>query len=316
MLDNLIKGLDLIGIEYTFNEPIGKHKFNWIHDDPAGVIEASLLDKPVIIGPNIAVFPRDLPFLRPKLNPQSIYLQPCQWAKNMWVEMNFNEIPIEIWPVGIDLDGFKPNKNQLDKTNKKILIYFKKRESEILNQVESHLSSLKYDFEIIKYGDYDENYFKYLLDSTMVVIWVGCTESQGIAYQEVLAKNIPIIFFDSENVFFDPNIDVKRVSLNEKLILKKLKTTSAPYFDNRCGHKIHSVRQLDEILNNMIENINNYSPRQYVKENLSLKNQALKFVGFFEKIQPIIASKKRIKIVAKFLYYVEFLAKKLYNYFI
>ena len=74
VLDNLIKGLDLIGIKYTFNGPIGKHKFNWIHDSPSAIIEAGFVGKNVLIGPNIVELPDDLPILRKKLSKDSIKL--------------------------------------------------------------------------------------------------------------------------------------------------------------------------------------------------------------------------------------------------
>ena len=72
VLNNTVKGLIQRGVTISFNEPIAEHKWNWIHDAPEAIIEAGFVGKPVIVGPNTAVMPTDLPRFRKRLHPQSI----------------------------------------------------------------------------------------------------------------------------------------------------------------------------------------------------------------------------------------------------
>jgi len=89
VLDNTCKGLDEIGIKYVFNQPINNYKYNWIHDDAKSIIEAGFINKPVLIGPNTVVLPKDLPVFRRLLHPDSIYLCPSQWVIDMWIQSGF-----------------------------------------------------------------------------------------------------------------------------------------------------------------------------------------------------------------------------------
>ena len=122
VLNNLMKGLDLIGVEYVFNKPMSKFEYNWIQDSNPALIEASFHKIPVLLGPNIVEEPFQLPFLRRNINKDSIYLQPSKWAKDIWLNKGFNECKVEEWAIGIDTDLFY----HIDRSNlaKKALVYF------------------------------------------------------------------------------------------------------------------------------------------------------------------------------------------------
>ena len=123
VLINLLKGLDLIGVEYVFNQPISKFKYNWIQDSLSALIEVSYSKTPVLLGPNLVEMPKDLPLLRPKMAKGSVYLHPSKWTKDKWMSNGFDEIIIEEWPVGIDTTAF----GFIDRSKlpHKVLIYFK-----------------------------------------------------------------------------------------------------------------------------------------------------------------------------------------------
>ena len=140
VLDNTCKGLDQIGVEYVFNQPINDYKYNWIHDDAKSIIEAGFIGKPVLVGPNTAVLPKDLPVLRKLLHPDSIYLCPSQWVIEMWKQSEFKECKMLAWPAGVDLDSFIFKKRTVYSPDK-ILIYFKQRNRNILNYVKNVVES-------------------------------------------------------------------------------------------------------------------------------------------------------------------------------
>jgi hypothetical protein len=60
-------------------------------------------------------------------------------------------------------------------------------------------------------------------------------------------------------------------------------TTSAEYFDERCGIKINDLNELGSAMKRMENNLGMFRPRQYVLENLSVESQAKKLLGFYEK---------------------------------
>ena len=124
VLDNTLKGLDKIGVKYVFNQPISDYKYNWIHDDGRAIVEAGFVKKPVLVGPNTAVLPKDLPKLRFKLPKGSIYLHPSKWCVEVWKVLGFDEAKLDFWPAGIDLDEFE----NVSRSDKKRYFYILKKE--------------------------------------------------------------------------------------------------------------------------------------------------------------------------------------------
>ncbi len=57
-----------------------------------------------------------------------------------------------------------------------------------------------YKINLIEYGTYTEETYKYVLRRSFFGVWIGTTESQGIALQEALAANVPLIVLNSRNM--------------------------------------------------------------------------------------------------------------------
>jgi hypothetical protein len=312
VLINTCKGLDNLGVKYVFNKCIKDYDYNWIQDNSAAIIEASLLNKPVIIGPNTAVLPKDLPILRSSLSPDSIYLCPSQWVIDMWKQSGFKECEMHSWPVGIDLDSFvlkKRTKNDLNK----VLIYFKQRDKSILESAKQILKNKNIEYEVIHYGFYKEEEYKRALNESKLCIWIGCSESQGIALQEALATGMPMIVLDAQSLF-DAVSENKKGYFDYKVpkSLENIKTSSAPYFDDRCGLKINSIDKLNDSIDYMFDNINVFSPREYIEENLSLEISSKKLVDIFSTIKidrEAFTSSNNYQIISKVLFYIDLFFK-------
>lgn len=236
VLINTLKGLDKLGINYVFNRPINDYAYNWIHDDQKAIIEAGFHNKPVLVGPNTAILPKDLPLFRFKLPEGSIYLHPSQWTIDIWKFLGYRETKLAAWAVGIDLNEFPA----IARTNKtKVLLYFKQRDLALLEETKQILQKLNLDYRVIQYGFYTEEEYLQALNECRFGIWVGCSESQGIALQEALATNLPLVVLDSTSVFDTVSTNGKNyIGYHFPKNIKHIKMTSAPYFDHRCGIKI------------------------------------------------------------------------------
>ena len=308
VLSNTIKGFDKIDIKYVFNRPIGEYKYNWIHDDQKAIIEAGFIGKPVLVGPNTAVLPRDLPKLRKKLPNGSIYLHPSPWCVEVWRYLGFDEVSLEYWATGIDTDEF----GKVDRANKsKILIYFKQRDLKLLEQTREILNSLGLEYTVIHYGYYKESEYKKALEECRFGIWIGCSESQGIGLQEALSTNLPLIVFDAKSIFDTVAVDSKNYfAYKFPKTLKQIKATSAPYFDERCGVKIYEMKKLKEAILHMNENIDKFNPRKYIEENLSLEKSAKRLVSFFDKMDIKDIKSSNYQNISKYLFYIGLIYQK------
>ena len=265
VVENLIKGLDKISYPYVINKRLDACKRLWIHDDTKALREISNLPKEIkiIVGPNIYNLPKDIPEY---LDLSTIvYLQPSIWTKSFWLKFGADKYSIEVWPTGIDTEEFKPSRKTREK-KEFVLVYFKKRFADELETVKNALNRKNIDYRIIDYAKgYKESNYKNLLVKSKYVIWLGIGEAQGIALQEALSVDVPILVCDVYSV--GHRVGGEEFSQEEKEFQN---TTSAPYFDSRCGIKIKDLNDLRQGIDFMESHLKNFKPREYILENLSL----------------------------------------------
>lgn len=275
---NLIRGLKKIGYPYIINGDLDSCTRLWIHDD----IDAlrKIKDLPgnikVIIGPNLYIRPRHIP---KEINiKRAIYLNNSKWNMDFWIDNGFNLCPMDVWPTGIDTETYKPNESKKEY----VLIYFKQRFPEELSYVRNILYREKISHKIIIYGSYKETDYKKILEKTKYIIWIGRQESQGIALEEALSMDIPILVWDVKNLghWLASKSEMDVFTKEENLYDK---ATVVPFFDERCGIIFKEIDQFESVLKKMESSWQNFKPREYILENLSLEKQARELITFYDK---------------------------------
>lgn len=152
--------------------------------------------------------------------------------------------------------------------NHKALIYFKKRKNEELIEVQKRLDQKNIKHKTFTYGDYNnQDLIKEAVKSTFGII-LNKSESQGIATQELMATNLPLFVIDYEK--------------NEYLDLNNFIFSSVPYWSDECGIKINNIYDFDEKIDQFINNLMSYSPKEFVQKNLSSEKVREKFIQEFQ----------------------------------
>ncbi|MFH1292393.1 MAG: hypothetical protein ABIH87_04335 [bacterium] len=278
VVDNLIKGLEKIKYPYVVNERLDACRRLWIHDDIYALKKIGDLNEKIktIVGPNLYILPRNIP-TNIDLS-KAVYLCPSEWTKHFWVENGFDRCPLEVWATGIDTEVFK-SKNQ---EKKFVLVYFKQRLSGELQQLEDVLKKKQIDYKLIRYGSYQEKTFQSLLAQAKYAIWLGRQESQGIALQETMSMDVPLLVWDVKNLgHWQPR--KREVNIfNEKENSFALATT-IPYFNENCGLAFKDVANLDDNIDKMEQAWMEYTPRDYILEHLSLEKKAKDLLELYEK---------------------------------
>ena len=62
--------------------------------------------------------------------------------------------------------------------------------------------------------------------------------------------------------------------------------SSVPYWDERCGEKVYSLSELEaarERFSIFLDSLDNYSPRSFILENLTLKQKAQDLINILNK---------------------------------
>jgi len=265
---NLVKGLSLCGYQYTINQKPSSKYTNYIHDDISSLI-VTPRGLPLVIGPNIFSSPKDIPG---SISLDSILLlQPSDWTIKGWINTGYTTYPMKKWPVGIDTYKFSPING---KSSNKISIlvmykdYLNKPALPYLDNILKSLYSHNITVHLRIYGYYSDVEYQHLLQGVSGCLWYGMSESQGIGLLEALSTNVPILAI---------NMDTPVLWNNNSGLNSNLKTSTAPYFSRDCGLLLPYNDAIASIPF-FLSSLSNYSPRQYILDNLSLERQATEFV--------------------------------------
>jgi len=144
------------------------------------------------------------------------------------------------------------------------MIYCKRRDSSLYAHATSVLSSKGITYSTVVYGSYVDSDFKAKLMDTKFVVWIGCHESQGFAFQETLAMNVPILVWDVQTMCDEINNRCPAYSD------PTLYATTASYWSDECGIKFHNASDFDRKFDEMLRRYTEFEPRKFVERELSL----------------------------------------------
>ena len=183
-----------------------------------------------------------------------------------------------VWPVGIDTAGCA-DLSQYPK-DVDVVIYDKirwNREQEVprvLEPVTDYLRASGKRFEVLRYGEHNYREYSAALRRTRSMIFLCEHETQGLAYQEALSCNVPVLAWD-EGILVDP---LQRPFAPEGLIV-----SSVPYFDDRCGRRF-KMPEFQNVFDEFWRQLPLYRPREYVIENLGLKLSSDRYLEAYKSL--------------------------------
>lgn len=280
----LMKGLDRLNIPYRFND------YNYAKKNPTeliGVIGKPHLiferrfNNPILFGAGVFSHPTECLDLFTRYPNVKKMLVPGKWMEEMCKPYYAEKVTA--WPVGIDTDSWSEDlKNEQLPTD--FLIYDKIRwehdvyEQSLLLPIVAHLESQNLMHETIRYGHYNHQELKEKLARCKAVIFLCEHETQGQAYQQILATNTPIFAWERGGFWQDPSYYPA---------IKFEPVSAVPYWDNRCGLKFENNADFNNKLEyfRKAQKENQFSPRQYILENLTLEICAQKYTEIYNSLR-------------------------------
>ena len=280
---NLCKGLDQLKVDYDINLPFKKIQ----PDEPVVILgngrhalQGYKQPNPVIAGIGLMTHPADWLTLFTDF-PVARYLQHSVWTNNIYSRY-YGEDHTDLWPAGIDTDKWSPNPHTTKKYD--FLIYDKimwdkeQTRKELKLPILKKLDQLGLSYTEITYGNYKEAEYFDLLQQSKAMIFFCEHESQGFACCEALATNVPV-FAWNQGQWLDPN----RFAWGE---IKPVPATSIPFFDDRCGMEFNGLAEFKESIALFWQKVtnNDFNPRSYILENLTLKKSAQKMLDIISSV--------------------------------
>jgi hypothetical protein len=210
-----------------------------------------------IFGPQFSVFPENnIDLIKGQ---KTVYNLLSNWVVNIWKQFPVcNNLKLIVLPFGVDTEKFIDNGDIKEKKN--VMIYFKHRNPSDLYYIENFLKYKNIKYSVFSYDKkYDETDYINYLQNSKYCIWIDAHESQGFALQEALSCNVPLLVW---------NI----TSMNQEYMsnYSNLPATTTSYWDNKCGELFYNINEFEITYNKFIKNLNNYKPREFIIDNLSI----------------------------------------------
>lgn len=231
------------------------------------------LSNPAILGPSMY----DHPSQNPKLMQDErfkYYILTCEWIRDVFSKTYGDSCVL--WHAGISTDEWVDVRSHAKSID--VLIYDKirwerkKTAKLFLEPIEKYLQYKKITYDVLRYGDITHEEYKKLLSKSKAMIFLCEHETQGIAYQEALASNVPIIAWD-HGWWTDP--------VWQAYSDIPIPATSVPLFSPECGEKFKMISDFPEIFEKFWSNLDKYNPRQFIQNKVSFRKSAETYCKYY-----------------------------------
>lgn len=280
---NLTAGLDRIGVPYRVND--FSHMKSNLEDLVCLIGQPHLLGRfehqtPMMFGPALYNHPVDDEHL-PRRHALRQVLVPSEWVKRMFVK-SWPDI-VSVWPVGIDTDRWAPSAGESKKTID-VLVYeklFRERDRFLVELVEPMLADLRrrgLTVHYLRYGSYRERELLALSQTVRSMIYLSPHETQGIALEQMLSANVPIMAWDPGGDWQSLEYLLRGVRYSP--------VTTVPYWDERCGEKFTSAVDFGDAFSRFWRGVESesFAPRQMILDKgLTLEAAAQAYVTLADK---------------------------------
>jgi hypothetical protein len=233
---------------------------------------------PLMVGPALYNHPVD-DELMPRRHTVRRVLVPSEWVQRMfsksWPGL------VSVWPVGIDTDLWTPSPQDKDVD---IVVYDKffrdrnRHRKELLEPLLSVLRRLGLAIEYLRYGHYVERELLSLSRRSRSMIYLSLHETQGIALEQILAANVPVLAWDPGGEWQSLEYLLRGVRFGP--------VTSVPYWDDRCGVKFTGMSDFPEAFAKFWQGVKTgaFAPRQMILDRqLTLEAAAQSYVDLADK---------------------------------
>jgi glycosyltransferase involved in cell wall biosynthesis len=212
--------------------------------------------KKIFAGPNIVTFSYEHNFLL-SASEIDVIIVPSKWVRSHYIkDLPSIKKKIFIWPAGVDISYWSPKSK---KSKNQILIYDKTSsiDSSKLKSYIGFLKSLSLNYKIlsnVKSHHYTSEQFRELLQSSILMIGLTNSESQGICWAEAWAMNIPTLLnFKSVNLIRGHRVFI----------------STAPYLSSYTGLFFKDFGDFKKKLKKILNNPQHFTPRKWLSQNMS-----------------------------------------------
>ncbi len=260
----VVECLDLgskeLGIEYSFYKK--KCKFSKIVVVNSGIDNLKFcIEKKrcgqidfIVAGPNLVITPNDHNNILTNKN-IDLVITPSKWVSNFYSRLQPSlKNRISEWSSGVNHRYWY----DLNLKRNQITFYIKDSNGPIIN-IDKYIkliSDYGYKIKVIRYNKYNNKEFKHALNKSLFLIYFVNQESQGLATAESWSCNTPTLVWNNKMTTISGH---------------NVNSSCCPYLDSSCGDFFDNLEDFAIKFKNGIGRYHNYSPRKWVKKNMTYK---------------------------------------------
>ena len=144
----------------------------------------------------------------------------------------------------------------------------------LVNSICHELQRTGRTYHVLRYGHHHLNEYKRALKKSRAMIFICEHETQGIAYQEAMSSNLPVLAWDEGNL-----VDPRQIPY----FPRGQRVSSVPYFDSDCGLTFTRAN-LFEMLHTFDAKRHEFRPREYVQRELGFEPGAREFMKLYQEV--------------------------------
>lgn len=248
--DSLIRALRNARINFSVDTARQKASACIVLSGPVALQEA-IQDKQrgrfhkLIAGPNILTTP-DVHNGLIRNSAIDVILVPSEWVKDLWLHLDPSlKSRLHVWPSGTQT--YAPSSR-----DGAAVVYNKLADPTVLATVQETLKRLNYHVKIFTYGAFSQSDYFTALETAPLLVYLGGSESQGLALQEAWAHDVPTL--------------VKQVTdVTANSFTWHDRRLAAPYLTDELGFFFNTASELPELTKKATA----LMPKTYTDANLS-----------------------------------------------
>jgi len=218
----------------------------------------------IVYGPNIHF--EDICNKRYLNNREITFLVPSEWVIEV-AKKYLPQVNVVVFPYGIHI----PDVAQLAK-QEEIILYVKNEKNYIklkdeIEIVKNFAESRGLVIKLFEYGQYEKDDFLNSLKTARFAVWLGQTESQGIALMEAWSYNVPTLV-RRKDLWLDHDGEI-------------FKSEAAPYLNSDRGAYTNSESLCASDLESFVAQLMGFNPRQSLIGDLDYATIAQRFRKLF-----------------------------------
>jgi hypothetical protein len=263
---SLVEGLAATGIRYNYNPTSVQHLGDVavVLSGTRTLAQAIELKRrgrisKLLAGPNIVEFPSDARALLCATE-VDLCITPGLLTSNLYVE-DCPELAgrCAAWPAGVDVRYWAPDASGSPRD--KIIVYDKQVQGPTAPREPfiQFVKSKGYDVTVLTYGCYSSDEYRKLLQEAQLMIGFTAAESQGIAWTEAWATDVPtLLWYKGAHSFNHPRSQGRT-----------FETSPAPYLTAQTGGMFKSMDEFEWSFMQWEQNKARFQPREWVLNNMS-----------------------------------------------